>query len=185
MFFSYMIFFASWFFDFKLILIFLIEIVCRYLRQELVVKGAIFEQNLPQYLAAWVDKSNDLCIFKACNMQTWLFTILQSCPWFLECSLTFCTAKEEKERNSIGDDVFLSKLIPSEVISNEVPKFSGKRNYVSKMTVTPSQKTMVSRTCGPYEHASLRTYANDDHMDLIQHDGCVQMTGIFTKEVLS
>ena len=105
----------------------MIEIVCKYLRRELVVKGAILEQNLPQYLAAWVDKSSDLCIFKASNMQTWPLTILQSCPWFLECPLTFCSAEEEKERNSVADDVFISKLTPTEVISNVVPEFSGKR----------------------------------------------------------
>ena len=53
------------------------------------------------------------------------------------------------------------------------------------MTVTPSQENLVSGTCGAQEQASLRTYATDDHVDLAQHDGCVQMTGISTKEVLS
>lgn len=123
-------FFASWLFDFLLVLIFLIEIVCRYLEQELVGRGAILEQNLPRYLAAWVDKSSDLCIFKTSNMQTWALTIFQSCPWFLECPLTFCTAEKEIERNSVGNDVFLSKLTPSKGIYNVISKFSEKHKRV-------------------------------------------------------
>ena len=53
------------------------------------------------------------------------------------------------------------------------------------MTVTPFQKNLVSGTYEAQEHASLRTYATDDHVDLAQHNGCVQMTGISTKEILS
>ena len=105
---------------------FSIEIDCRYLRRELVAKDVIFEQNLPQYLNAWVDKSSDLCIFKASHMETWPLRILQSCPWFLECPLNFCIAEEEKERYYVCDNVSHLKLTPSEVVATVVSKFGGK-----------------------------------------------------------
>lgn len=53
------------------------------------------------------------------------------------------------------------------------------------MIVTPSQENMVSETCGTQEHVSFKTYATDNHMDLAQYDGCVQMTGTSTKKILS
>ena len=46
-----------------------IKIYYRYLRREFVTKGSIIEHNLPQYLAIWVDKLNDLCIFEASHIQ--------------------------------------------------------------------------------------------------------------------
>ena len=78
-------------------------------------------------MAAWVDKSSDLCIFKASHMKTWPLRILQSCPWFLECPLKFCTAEEEKERYSIGDDGPHLNLTPSEVVATVVLEFGGKQ----------------------------------------------------------
>jgi len=161
------------------------EIDCRYLRRELVAKGAIFEQNLPQYLAAWVDKSSDLCIFKASHMKAWPLEILQSCPWFLECPLNFCTAEEEKEKYSVGDNVPNLKLTPLEVVGTMVSEFGGKRKRGSKKIVTPSQENVASGTCGTKEPVVSITCASDDYVDLAQYNNCIHTTGISTKETLS
>ena len=146
-------------------------------------KGAILEQSLPQYLVVWVDKSSDLCIFEASHMETWPLRILQSCPWFLECALTFCTAEEEQERNSIGDDVSLPNLTPPEVVHSVVPEVRGNRKRGLKVSDTSSQENMVLRSSGTKTPMVSRACASEDHIDLSQYDNCVQMTGISTLEV--
>ena len=146
-------------------------------------KGAILEQSLPQYLAAWVDKSSELCIFEASHFETWPLRILQSCPWFLECALTFCTAEEE-EKNSIGEDLSLPILTPLEVIHSVVPKVRGNHKRGLKVTDTSSQENVVLRSSGTKTPMVSGACAGEDYVDLSQFDNCVQMTGISTLEVL-
>ena len=117
-------------------------------------------------------------------METWTLRILQSCPWFLECPLTFCTVEEEKKSNYVSDEGSHLKLTPSEVVFTVVPEFGGKGKRGSKRTVIPSQENIVSETYGTKEQVVTRTCALEDYVDFAQHDNCVQMTRIFTKEVL-
>ena len=151
----------------------------------MVAKGAILEQSLPQYLAAWVDKSSDLCIFDASHFETWPLRILQSCPWFLECALTFCTAEEEEERNSIGEDLSLPNLTHLETVHNVVPEVRGNRKRGLKVIDISSQKNVALRSSGIKTPMVSGASASEDHVDLSQFDDCVQMTGISTLKVSS
>ena len=102
----------------------------------------------------------------------------------MECALTFCTAEEEEERNSIGDDVSLPNLTPPEIVHSVVPKVLGNRKRGLKVSDTSSKENVVLRSSGTKTPTVSRACASEDHIDLSQYDNCVQMTGISTLEVL-
>ena len=70
------------------------------------------------------------------------------------------------------------------MVSSVVSELGGKRKRGLKTIVTPSQKNMVSDIHGTDEHVISRTCVTNDHVDLAHHDSFVQMTEIYTKEVL-
>jgi hypothetical protein len=85
--------------------------------------------------------------------------------------------------NSIGDDVSLPNLTPSEVVHSVIPEVRGNRKRGLKVSDTSLQENMVLRSSGTKTTMVSRACTSKDHVDLLQFDNCVQMTGISTLKV--
>lgn len=79
---------------------------------------------------SWVDRSSDLCIFSATQLNFWDFPTMKQCPWFQECSLTFYTIKGEETRK---------QACPIELPADDVDMMNYK-DEVPKKEVQPNGK---------------------------------------------
>ncbi len=66
----------------------------RYFKRELVSKGAIDVQALPQYFDAWVQKGSDQCIYTAAQLKRFKAPHLEAGCWYLECARGFAIDSE-------------------------------------------------------------------------------------------
>jgi hypothetical protein len=120
----------------------------RYIKNELLASNAISLGSIPSCFSSWADKSNDLCIFTATQIRVWNYATLQSCPWFIECPLTFCPSEEEQSCpiDLPPDDIDMMNNEDVCVVKVIKPEGKAKRKRGSKVdevNPTPSSQTGV------------------------------------------
>ncbi len=73
----------------------------RYFKRELVPKGAIGIQDLPQYLDAWIQKGSDQCIYTALQLKRFKAPHLEAGCWYLDCNRGFAIDSESDMKASL------------------------------------------------------------------------------------
>ena len=77
----------------------------RYFKYELLAKGAISKEDLPVFLATWLDRSNSACMFSTLQQRTWTSSHLTGGAWYLDCTPSFTPSFEtelRKSREAVG-----------------------------------------------------------------------------------
>ena len=78
----------------------------RYFKYEILAKGAISKEDLPVFLATWLDRSNSACMFSAIQQRTWTTFHLTGGAWYLDCTPSFTPSFEtelRKSREAVGE----------------------------------------------------------------------------------
>jgi hypothetical protein len=78
----------------------------RYFKYEILAKGAISKEDLPVFLAIWLDRSNSACMFSVVQQRTWTTSHLTGGAWYFDCTPSFTPSfKTElrKSREAVGE----------------------------------------------------------------------------------
>ena len=77
--------------------------LCRYLRHELLRKGAL--KDMPPWATAWCDSTNQNYIFTNHQKKTYSYAHLEENCWYLECPKNFCSPEEEATKLRLNGGV--------------------------------------------------------------------------------
>ena len=74
----------------------------RFFMRELLPLGALTKEQLPVYLASWVDKTSPLCMYTMTHTRVWSNAHLKAGCWYIDCGKVFCPLEEEDVKKACG-----------------------------------------------------------------------------------